>query len=57
MTKTRKEGPSLLIRNIPERLHRKFKAWCNLRGMTMTKKIISLVRETVRKDEHNRRDT
>jgi hypothetical protein len=36
------------IRNVPRSLKTGFKAWCALRGITMSEKIISLMRECVK---------
>jgi hypothetical protein len=39
---------TLFVRSVPRSLHKAFKAWCVLRGITMQDKLISLMRETIK---------
>ena len=38
---------SLLVQNIPKSLHDKFKAWCTLHNISMKRKIILLMQQTL----------
>lgn len=46
----RKRTSTLYIRELPRDLKDHFKAHCTLRGITMTDKIIELMKETISKE-------
>ena len=45
----------LNIRTVPEDLHSRFKAQCALENMSMTDKVVGLIREYVEKQEEKRK--
>lgn len=40
---------TMIVRNVPEDLHRAFKALCVQRGVSMNAEIVRLIRESVKK--------
>jgi hypothetical protein len=42
---------TIFLRNIPRPVKDHFKAYCARRGITMTEKMVQLMRETIRKDD------
>tara|TARA_R100000808_G_scaffold6960_2_gene20350 strand:- start:3724 stop:3897 length:174 start_codon:yes stop_codon:yes gene_type:complete len=42
---------TMFLRNIPRGVKDHFKAYCARRGITMTEKIVQLMKETIAKDD------
>lgn len=52
MSKQRKIGPPIFVRDVPAELHARFKALCAANRMTMRKKILELVAQAIKEDSN-----